>query len=421
MTGMNKYGVFVCACAGSVTAAAFGDEAPAVLDIEHAQVRAIAHIYYHVASGERVITLADDQAASADAGGATGSIWATLSNPCVSVDPGFATSFFYVADDNSGSTSLSTGITTLELGDIMKDTVVDCVRIEWVTDHDDVDSDSDGIGDGVIGLAGQWTWWDAYNGRAIDMCTRQPLISFIFTNLPGDLDPSPDFVAVYTADIDLSGTFSSSLVFEFGDSDSDLQGAAVHNADISNQDNNFDGLPDSDLDGDGLFDWAWDVRFYQPGTADLDGDGVLDGDLSDSMRRIGMTTAAPAGTAIELPDGTWIYDIDTSLSDAGRGSIDQFELFDGDVQLGSFNFGGFSCTPGLITPWGGFGAQLFGPSGFTSCPGDVNGDGELNFFDISGFIVCYQVRAPCGDINGDGDFTFFDVSAFLAFFMSGCP
>ncbi len=50
-----------------------------------------------------------------------------------------------------------------------------------------------------------------------------------------------------------------------------------------------------------------------------------------------------------------------------------------------------------------------------SCPADLNGDGELNFFDVSEFLA-EQV-----DYNGDGSFNFFDVSAFLVDFKAGCP
>ncbi|MBL4698985.1 MAG: right-handed parallel beta-helix repeat-containing protein [Phycisphaerales bacterium] len=49
------------------------------------------------------------------------------------------------------------------------------------------------------------------------------------------------------------------------------------------------------------------------------------------------------------------------------------------------------------------------------CPADLNGDGELNFFDISEFLNTMP------DFNSDGDFNFFDVSAFLNAFSAGCP
>lgn len=55
------------------------------------------------------------------------------------------------------------------------------------------------------------------------------------------------------------------------------------------------------------------------------------------------------------------------------------------------------------------------------CPADINGDGTLNFFDVSAFLTAFQSQNPIADINGDGLFNFFDVSAFLTAFNAGCP
>jgi predicted outer membrane repeat protein len=56
-----------------------------------------------------------------------------------------------------------------------------------------------------------------------------------------------------------------------------------------------------------------------------------------------------------------------------------------------------------------------------SCRADLNQDGNLDFFDVSAFLVYYQLNDPMADFNGDGSFDFFDVSAFLVAFQSGCP
>jgi FG-GAP repeat len=55
------------------------------------------------------------------------------------------------------------------------------------------------------------------------------------------------------------------------------------------------------------------------------------------------------------------------------------------------------------------------------CPADLNGDGVLNFFDISLFLTAFNNQSPIADFNNDGFFNFFDVSAFLAAFSAGCP
>ncbi len=56
-----------------------------------------------------------------------------------------------------------------------------------------------------------------------------------------------------------------------------------------------------------------------------------------------------------------------------------------------------------------------------SCPADLNGDGMLNFFDVSAFLSAYNAMDPIADFSGDGMFNFFDVSAFLTAFNAGCP
>jgi hypothetical protein len=57
----------------------------------------------------------------------------------------------------------------------------------------------------------------------------------------------------------------------------------------------------------------------------------------------------------------------------------------------------------------------------TGCPADLTGDGNLDFFDVSAFLVAYNSMDPAADFNGDGLFNFFDVSAFLSDFGAGCP
>ena len=56
-----------------------------------------------------------------------------------------------------------------------------------------------------------------------------------------------------------------------------------------------------------------------------------------------------------------------------------------------------------------------------SCVGDFNNDGELNFFDVSGFLGAFSDQDPSADINDDQTLNFFDVSLFLSAFNAGCP
>jgi len=56
-----------------------------------------------------------------------------------------------------------------------------------------------------------------------------------------------------------------------------------------------------------------------------------------------------------------------------------------------------------------------------SCQADLNGDGVLNFFDVSAFLNAFSAMDSAADFNNDGVFNFFDVSAFLNAFTGGCP
>lgn len=56
-----------------------------------------------------------------------------------------------------------------------------------------------------------------------------------------------------------------------------------------------------------------------------------------------------------------------------------------------------------------------------ACQADMNGDGQLNFFDVSAFLSAFGALDPSADITGDGQFNFFDVSGFLSAFNAGCP
>ena len=56
-----------------------------------------------------------------------------------------------------------------------------------------------------------------------------------------------------------------------------------------------------------------------------------------------------------------------------------------------------------------------------SCAPDFNGDGNLDFFDVSIFLSAFNAMEDLADFNSDGSFDFFDVSAFLSAFNAGCP
>lgn len=64
---------------------------------------------------------------------------------------------------------------------------------------------------------------------------------------------------------------------------------------------------------------------------------------------------------------------------------------------------------------------LFTINGSNPCIADWTGDGELNFFDVSGFLDAFSTLNPAADLTGEGTFDFFDVAAFLDAFAQGCP
>lgn len=55
-----------------------------------------------------------------------------------------------------------------------------------------------------------------------------------------------------------------------------------------------------------------------------------------------------------------------------------------------------------------------------SCPADFNNDGNLDFFDIIGFLGAFAANDPAADFNNDTLFDFFDIIEFLGAFAAGC-
>tara|TARA_R110000782_G_scaffold19140_4_gene52224 strand:+ start:17024 stop:17755 length:732 start_codon:yes stop_codon:yes gene_type:complete len=55
------------------------------------------------------------------------------------------------------------------------------------------------------------------------------------------------------------------------------------------------------------------------------------------------------------------------------------------------------------------------------CAADFDGNGLLNFFDVSAFIAAYNNADPAADLAAPfGTFNFFDISAYIAEYNAGC-
>jgi hypothetical protein len=110
----------------------------------------------------------------------------------------------------------------------------------------------------------------------------------------------------------------------------------------------------------------------------------------------------PAGTLQEAEE----YVLGLSYVDVVQFTGDGPPAFDTTVRLGA----GY-LTDTIVN---------FATLNLNACAADLNGDGLLNFFDVSAFLVAFNAQDPSADFNGDELFNFFDVSAFLVVFQGGC-
>ncbi|MCA9303772.1 MAG: hypothetical protein KC996_06590 [Phycisphaerales bacterium] len=390
----------------------------------------VGHIYFNVATGEKIGTVLSDDIRPVD-GVNSSEVWVADNNtPCAAFGQ---TSGTAVVLDNPndffGTGSTSTGTTMLDWGDVPQDTVIDCVQVDWFSFVPDTDTDSDGLGDGVEGFAATWSFFDGDNG--FNTClTRQGLIAFTFFGLAGSFDGS---FSGYLLTVDLAGDFSSSISFEYGDSDSDLQGAAFHNPLQYISDIDSDGLPDGDLDSDGLADISYAYVYIQPGTVDFDnadGDSDtttgVDGDpLNQELTATGL--AAPRGTTNETDngDGTFSYDITPDAGPNATGAEEGWDEFDSaGFYDATYWMGGFSCNSdglGDINAFSQMDMIMYTPGAANPCPADFTGDGLLDVFDVFAFLDLFNAGDLSADFTNDGILDVFDVFAFLDAFNAGCP
>lgn len=110
------------------------------------------------------------------------------------------------------------------------------------------------------------------------------------------------------------------------------------------------------------------------------------------------------------------YDI-TSFTIDGGGGV--------NLASGSFGLFGTAGQPDAgtlsgptFTVRGGFWSTAIGEP----CIADFNNDGNVNFFDVAGFITAFNQQSPSADIAAPiGVLNFFDIAAFIGLFGQGCP
>ncbi len=114
----------------------------------------------------------------------------------------------------------------------------------------------------------------------------------------------------------------------------------------------------------------------------------------------------------------YLFDANTgaSISEIFQSDGSQSDRFGTSVALGE----GIAA----VGAWGDENAITDSGSVYTfqlECAPDLNGDGSVNFFDLSIFLNRFNSQDPLADMNGDGSWNFFDVSLYLNQFNSGCP
>jgi len=90
----------------------------------------------------------------------------------------------------------------------------------------------------------------------------------------------------------------------------------------------------------------------------------------------------------------------------------------GTYELTWFHAANNTINTGVRTVATGDFALTITPPG---CVADFDGNGLLNFFDVSMFITAFVAMNPDADIDGNGLWNFFDVSMYIDLYLAGCP
>jgi Bacterial Ig domain len=142
--------------------------------------------------------------------------------------------------------------------------------------------------------------------------------------------------------------------------------------------------------------------------------GLLVNDIDQTFRQIDVDTAfvldpahvAPVNGVVDVAeDGSFVYQADPGFVGTDSFTYRSMTMIEGVSEAVLSDV----AKVVIVVPDGG------------CSPVDFTGDGVLNFFDVSAFLVGFNGQVPAADLTGDGQFNFFDVSAFLVAFGDGCP
>jgi hypothetical protein len=182
--------------------------------------------------------------------------------------------------------------------------------------------------------------------------------------------------------------------------------------------------------------------------ADFDADGSLELAIGGSPTRVYaydeglLTPVAQTNPPFSGPQEVRAFDVDGD----GRPDLGEVHFSDGRAHIYLNRGGVLDTTPswsydapevGTAMALGdlngdGLPDLVVGYSGNTcirvffaipqDCPADLDGNGELNFFDLSAFLALYNAQDPAADLVAPfGVFNFFDLSAYLDLYNAGCP
>lgn len=234
--------------------------------------------------------------------------------------------------------------------------------------------------------------------------------------------------------LNFASSYTNTAGFVFGS-------VVIDNLDVTTQGASGDGANDNDdlvsvamsvfHPGNGSFDTASDLNSR---SVDLGVIGVGDGALTQSVELFNIAPGGVFGAPIdvELLSGTGdVLELGinlgtiTDLSNTGVGSFDV--VLDDEI-AGEYAatytlrvYNSRSMFPGDVVVED-LTLNISGAVGEgMACAADLNGDGMLNFFDVSAFLLMFSNGDLGADFTGDQMLNFFDVSAFLGAFSAGCP